>query len=960
LVLTSFFQPLSAAVRIGAESARTPPASARWSSIVNFRPGDREVVSNNPPTFQWMYNTNHILDNPNGFNGRQENWTNAFNLQVASNSTFTGNLQANVWTPVNTYSFLGPLDTNATRQFWWRVRYVRNGTAYWVNGPFTFTIADNAPNLDRSMFTNNSTYLRTNGTHPLFCFRAGEQPAIWQWMQTNADYAAVGGVGETAVKATNSAFWKSLTRLWSTNAQASNPNLTPPAEAQGFEQVRQIGCVLMHWALSGDPRWTNPNMTGYLVTNIDHFVKWYAHTNNLYTGLDYGMPAGSPEVPLLLAAAYDWMYDFLGTDTTTFNGQLRTNLYDAMWKSMQIYTHAQAFYTDSENGNYPSRFWADYKYPKTAESVPAHSFMKLPHSHHHVIYYTVAPMFIVVQQDAGLGEFSFNWFLNYMLSRTTPFAGFAAIHSGPYGYGDGHAFKQTFNNGIIGTMMFYDVAYPEAQVYRSEFAQRFPEWWTRMHPYRMRRYHGPWGDGAPIGEFGNSGFLGRRANGWDMAAVTRSGLSLQAYNLNSAFHGPGGTWTDLPLRWHYRDKMPAPETNTTSKLYEEDGYVIASSQSPSEFDCYTNGVGFTLVARPRGSTGGHNVYSDGSVDLWAYGAQLTDGGGNGLDPYGYTPEASPTLFVNGRGQNAPGYLESPLLPIAASICNFTNDGTDFVYAAADLTGLFTNSASTVSSIVTHVKRHVLFVRSKYWVIYDEFGTRSNATFGFRWHIPWLFRYQAGGSPLGSESIFRGGHWGTDTFGSNSYVRTANGFNYTAGNFIDSVYIGDVPRRIPVQVVFANPPNSYGIFEAKGLVNLEVTSANALGTSKTNSTLNPFVNGGQTYSTVNPDRAVGLWVTNRFATTNWHFMTVIVPQESGIATPTIASINDNTIAVTYDGVTETTTFSTNFVGATYTIDLARPSKPTQVGGIRGSGGDGIWGSNPNLGVIRVKPPDQVIQ
>ena len=109
----------------------------------------------------------------------------------------------------------------------------------------------------------------------------------------------------------------------------------------------------------------------------------------------------------------------------------------------------------------------------------------------------------------------------------------------------------------------------------------------------------------------------------------------------------------------------------------------------------------------------------------------------------------------------------------------------------------------------------------------------------------------------------------------------------------------------------------------------------LGTANTNSTLNPFIN--RTYATANPDRAAGLWVTNRTAVANWHFMTVIVPQQPGKAAPSIISLDNNTVVVTYDGVTETNTFGTGYTGAfTYRVDVAvsgkaPPSPPGNPGG-----------------------------
>ena len=922
-----------AATSIGAESVLRIPASARFSSIVNFRPGDGDTVSNNPPYFSWMYNTNHIVSyefNPNGFGNTIWFWTNSFQLQVASNATFTGNLQTDVTLPFNYYAFNGPLDTSATRKFWWRVKYVRNGTPFWTNGPFNFTVAANASTWDRS-FLASTNYVATNGVHPIFCFRAGEQAAIYSWMQTQPDFTAYGGVLSMAVGATNKAYFKSHSQ-WGTNPVGSNPNLVAPAERLAFDQVRELGCVLSLWALSGEERWTNASMTGWLVTNLNHFVNWYQHPANNYTATDYGHPAGTPDIPLLLAATYDWMYDYMGADTATFNGQLRTNTYGAIWKTWQIINHSGAFWTDTENGN-PPAFPPTYGFPRTTESVPTHSFMKLPHSHWHTINFTVMPMALVVANDRAAGEFTWRWMMNYLLSRTSPYAGFAAQHAGPYGYSDGQTFKQAFGNGIIGTMMFYDVAFPQAQLYRTEFLQRFPEWFTRLHPYGMRHAHGPYGDGWPAPDYGHSGLLGRKTYGLDMAGVARSGVARQAYELNAEFHAATSvaSWTDLPLRWHYKDSLPALKTNTTSAVYVEDGYVAASSKSPSEFDCYTNGVGFSMRARPRGSLNGHDVYTDGSVDMWAYGAQLTDGGGAGLDQYGYRPESSPTLFVNGLGQSTPGYLASPDLPIAASISAFTNSGTNFVFVSADITGLFTNSAHPLSGLVTKVRRHILFPRSMYWVICDEFGSRSPATFAFRWHVPWVFRYSATGGALERETFFANG-----LYGSNSLAMTTNGFTYVAANYTSAGAGNYVPPRIPIHVAFVNATNQYGIFNAVGVNNLGAGGVAKNGTSDTNSTLNPFISGGTTYGTPNPDRAVGMWVTNRVPATSWRLITVIVPQQTGVPAPVITRLDESTVAVTYEGMTETITFDANYQGPfTYRVDLGSlgknpPSPPARNG------------------------------
>ncbi len=249
--------------------------------------------------------------------------------------------------------------------------------------------------------------------------------------------------------------------------------------------------------------------------------------------------------------------------------------------------------------------------------------------------------------------------------------------------------------------------------------------------------------------------------------------------------------------------------------------------------------------------------------------------------------------------------------------NRASDGsaTNFVYACADGTALFTNNYHSLSSTVTKVRRHVLFVRSKYWVIRDEFTAVTPCTFMVRWHVPWAFRYNASSSAQANEHAIPG-----SLYVSNSYARTTNGFTYVAGNHADSEVPS--PSRVPVTVLFANATNTWNLFAATGTNSLGSSGTSQNGTSGTNSTLNPFISGGSTFSTVHPDRAVGLWITNTTSSTNFSFTWANVPQQNGVAAPTILRLDDNTVAVTYDGVTETNTFGTNYAGAfTYRVALA---------------------------------------
>lgn len=904
---------LMAQVSIGNESAVTTPTSAHYSSVLNVRPGDGETVSNNPPIFSWFYATNHLaggdgLASEGSLAVRFQ--TNAFQFQIATQANFGGTLAVDTNTPTSYYNFLGPLSTNATRQFWWRVKYVTNGVSYFTNGPYTFTISVTASNWDRSLLAD-STYIATNGVHPMFGFRSNQQASVWAYILTN-DLNELAALTNAATAATNQSWFTSHVE-WGTNT-SQNPTYATINPADAFTRLNQLGSVLTLWALSGDNRWTNSSLFGWLVTNTAHVATWHNHVSNNWWAVDYGQPAGSPQLLRYLAASYDWMHFALGTNLSTstaegFQGRTRTNLLHALRLNARFWLNNGFYSSTPPPGQLVINYNQNYDMNKSA---PWHNWFKIGTSHVSIDVPIVIPVALVGAADDAECKLFFDLLAPYLLARTTPFAGFAAHHIGVYGYVDNHIYDRSLLSGL----MAFDVAFPEAQVRRTDFASRFPEWFTRMHPYRMRKYHGMYGDGLPAGYTGN--VFGDKRRGWDLAAIGRSGLALQAYDLNREFSNTvsdtSSHWEQLPLRYQFR-ALPALQTNTTSAVYLEDGYVVASQISPSLFDCYTNGVGWSMQARPRGSNRGHDSFSDLAVDLWAYGAQLTDGGGASLDDYGYTAASSATLFVNGLGYGDVGhalYGWSPTVPVQASIIAFTNSGTNFVYACADGTALFTNSYHPLNGDVTKVRRHILFPRSKYWVVYDEFATRSNATFAFRWHVPWAFRYAAGSSALANETAFSG-----DRYGSNSFARTSNGFTYTAGNYADSAVPS--PARVPVTMMFVNATNTFGIFEAVGTSSLGTSGTSQNGTSGTNSTLNPFISGGKTFATANPDRALGLWITNTTPATNWSLMTVIVPQQSGVAAPTITRLDDNTVAVTYDGVTETNTFGTNYTGAfTYQV------------------------------------------
>ena len=100
------------AERIGKEALLELPRAALWSKAVNFRPGEGEVVTINPPRFSWSYT-------PDPAEAGKDVSLKEFQFQVAHDRQFK-RLAVNVRTVSNMYNFIRPLKKGLC---YWRVGY---------------------------------------------------------------------------------------------------------------------------------------------------------------------------------------------------------------------------------------------------------------------------------------------------------------------------------------------------------------------------------------------------------------------------------------------------------------------------------------------------------------------------------------------------------------------------------------------------------------------------------------------------------------------------------------------------------------------------------------------------------------------------------------------------------------------------------------------------------------------
>lgn len=819
--------------RIGTEAQVALPPSAAYSGAVNIRPGNGEVVELNPPIFSWFYVTNILTASASS----ATYWE--FQFQVSTNTAFTNNI-VNKRTPSNLYNTLAPF-TNSdgstfTRPLYWRVGYVTPGgpTNLW-SATNSFVISANASVWDRSMLADEN-YLAAKYTHPHVLFNSATRAATYLFLQTNnpTDWAVL---RIRAHNATNAAWW--------TNQLAWPTNGSFDITARSLD----LASVLTYWALS---QTTEPTITNYLAGNFTRLVNWYRETH--YEFNDYGGNGDQPLALHCLVLGYDWLHPVLSPAQ-------RSNALFSIQRTARYYARSFFWSTFINSGRgevdptgvYPGpRLVTWYLSPRTGTS---HQWRDAS---------MVSIVAAAAYGEGGDAREYYDLWINYMIGRTHFTGGFAAINQGR-----GYASIQIGGGGIVWNTIAFASVFPEAQLHRIPMLRGMADWFSRITPPGFSETHGTHGD------FGFAGRVGywNNADFKQLALVSREGHAWQAHLNENTFGANQGEnyyygMLAVPLVW----PPPTPTTNTNAKLFAEDGWVIASTKPANAVDAFTGGLGFIFTARPRGTEGGHSINCDGAVEIWAYGAKVTDGGGRNLDSYGYQPEAQDMVFVNGQGVKVNSqyglYSHEQILPWYARVAAYRHSA-EYTYAQGDLTPAFTNAYNPQAANVLKVKRHVLFSRTgKYFMIYDELATRTPSTFDWQWHV-----YEPTVTALNSS-----------------------GFRYSSTS------------RSGQSVT------SHVFHASTGLAVDHLTGANVLKNPRTGVVHNDSGDPNR--------RASALWFRNATLATNFTFLATIVPQEPGKAAPSFTRLDNNTVVVTYDGVTETNTFGTNYASAyTYMVDVA---------------------------------------
>ena len=451
----------------------------------------------------------------------------------------------------------------------------------------------------------------------------------------------------------------------------------------------------------------------------------------------------------------------------------------------------------------------------------------------------------------------------------------------------GHGFDEAWNEGagygtskckwLANATLYYDTAL-NAGFGKSPFFPRLGEWFRRIIPVGMN--HHAWGNQA------NASRGNHLAHFRKFAYLTGDGRFLynwQAYG-GKKFN-KFRPWIEYVLPYYYQEPKPKPESDYAD-VFPIAGWAMAASGPPSDPKTYKEGAGVVFQCRTRGGYG-HSFNSDSSFQLHAFGQMLNHGGGssgNG-DAYAYHTMSHNTLLIDGLGMAQPS--SGMLYPTYGRVVGY-REGDDFVYMAGDPTrcyphkpGNFSRWSLDIGDVykkralpyLDHFVRHILFVKNRYFVIYDDVECTKPATY------TWLYHIQPEGPFAFDQKAFA--------------------VNYGVGD------VGVVLKHLA-------HPGDLKLEDRKGM----------------DAYVNPMT--GEDYrKTCKAKKPCGhnLWISTREPQAKWAFLAVVYPTRPGEKAPAIERLDDATARVG-DDILCFDPASPSAAKATIVVDTAkfRSAKP----------------------------------
>lgn len=818
---------------IGSQALIPLPNAALWGGLINFQPGNGEAVEINPPIFSWFYN----LDDPNMLTDTS---LKQFELQISYDSTFAHPI-VDVRTESNMYNFLAPFSRSPV---YWRVGYIAPAAGpnvYKWSDTRVFSVKPGAPVWDRSILADESYLSDKLSVHPHLLFNASSRADYSSYMQVvkNSEWRQIKNAADYAL---NLSWWNGAF-----NDPVANPN-----EAD-FGSV-YIASVAFMRQLSNDPKYLAARPQDVLYRAAQAFV---ASKRVVSSDL---VSAGGAGIEYL-ALAYDWLYEDMTQEQRNYVASVIGLHCKYAILGRLFYFPRNPTGDDPVNGAYPGeRKIANWSLFVYAESHMAASTLQ-----------GLMAAMAAANEDPWAARL-LKLLIQLTIARPVYNGNEQSMNNGGYMFSNiSNAFTR---------QMWLHFTFPEADFTLHPFVHQVADWYSRIKPVGTEAESFTWGD--TNNAFGPDYWT---AIGKSLAYVGNSGAALEHWREQSAIYWgnqipPTDNGYGQSALEFFFDPPQEEDTSPSSKVFPVGGWAFGSTYPSNHPEAFRDGLGFVFPCRPAATTMSHAAAVDLSFELSAYGQTITE---NGAPSWAFNkfPEAHNTLTVNGYGPLWGAGNQTT--PYRGRIFAFAQT-PQFTYAAGEGKGFYLRM---VNSILSKVNRHILMVKNKYFVIFDDLETTTPATFSWVFHIL-------------EDAV----SWTDQTSGVFQYLKTMS--SPALGNNLPSNYYYPA---VPITTQVSHIGRGAG-----GLEVLDLTGANRL--------LNPKI--GIVNSANGDLRTHAIWVSNKTPQSKWHFMSVIYPQKPGAQEALIERLDDYTARVTNDdGTVDVVSFNpatANSYGATLVVDI----------------------------------------
>lgn len=795
---------------IGKEAVVGLPERAFYNRVVNFRPENMDTVTLNPPVFSWYYS-------PDPTDGKDERVL-AFRFQVAYDKSFS-KCVIDIRTGSNMYNMLEPFEN---KKCFWRIGYIDpkagNKVFKWSK-VHSFTLAENAQEWDRSMLAEREYLLSKK--HPRMVFTKKSLPAIRELVKTDPASRRLWARGKgIADRAITSEWWK-------------DPK--PKNKWRVGGRLESVMYTVLAWHITGDDKYINAKPQETLVKLAKLYVDYGLDRRDMRHGIEIRA----------LAMSYDWLY---GVMTEKQRAEVRYAIErNSEWL-------VKYFWWKKIQGKKGGWAWLDPKADYKGEYIMSGgSGAKMGGSHQIDNFNNGMLGALAIYDESEKAMELLHLGMNAMIAKPYPLGSAEGLN-------EGTSYSASVFSEVINLQIFYEIAFPEALFTKNPFFKRAGDWFARVLPVGITRSY--WGHCAGTTGGERFGSFGR-----ELALITGSGTVWKHWKEQTGGKSRKGyVFFDIGLPYYYQP--PKEETEKTiADFFPGEGWVMASTYPPSTKDAYDKGVGMIFHSRPRGGYS-HSLWDDLSFHLYAYGQSITHEGGCWGNYHGGPHSMNHNTFlIDGIGQAQRAGTQ--MIPYYGRLFAFKEHPRGlYVYCAADGTNCYPKGPVRAGgwwgglardvyykgkglTYLKKVKRHILFMRKKYFIMFDEFETHASHPSRFTW----LYHF----SPY------------SDTFNREEKDKTLV-FTYYVENVLVKVVHTAQVKELEVDV-----------------------------REKMDSYINPFTGEDYTKKVKKKFPTIAthnLWITNKEPKSTFHFMTVIYPLKYEGKTPEIKRLDDYTVKVTF--------------------------------------------------------------